>query len=195
MINLLPPAARTRAAHEYQRRLAALCAILAAALATIGAGLLFPAYTAVQGRTSVAREAANLAETTLIDPKLAAAVSEMQIAAALLSSVEERAGSARPSAIIELLAATRPPGIIIRGINYSVSGATINVTLGGVAATRDSLLAFKSALGETPGVASADFPPGVLAASSTILFSMRVKYTPPTHTRDAAREGSVHSSS
>lgn len=179
MINLLPPAARAKVAHEYQRRLAAISLVMAGALCVIGTGLLFPVYSAVQSRTEAAKAEAALAEATVADPGLKAAALEVERVSALFAAVQQKAASARPSAVIELMTAARGSGVTIRAITYTASGSTIEIVLNGTAATRETLLVFKKALAAVPGVTSADFPSDALVASSTVMFSMRVRYTPP----------------
>ena len=179
MINLLPPRARAEAAHEYWRRLLVVCLTIGSGLILAGLGLLVPIYLTVRAEQQAALRAAELGAETLIEPSLTAAAAEIQTAEILFTNAAQKLTTPRPSAIIALLVAVRSPGVVIRQINYAVSGTSIQVTLGGVASTREELLAFRSALNNTPGVVSADFPTADLAASSMVAFSIKIKYTAP----------------
>ncbi len=179
MINLLPAAARTRARQEYRRRALALWTFLAAAVAVIASVFLLPTDLMLEQQMAAAHSAESQIQTTLQDPALLSSAQEVSASSALLSRISAVAASPRPSAILQLILAARPSGIAVEEISVSTAGAAASVNLGGIAATRDALLGYKTALLAIPGVGSADFPVGDLAASSTIAFTIDVHYTPP----------------
>jgi hypothetical protein len=187
MINLLPPAARTHATHEYWRRLAAVSMAIAGALCLAGMGFLAPAYMVVRSEQDNADRAEALAAQTLSDPQLSAAGGEIAQETQLLAAVSKKSSEARPSAVMQLVAAARPPGVAVRQISFSNTGKAITISLAGVAATREGLLNYKTALTAIPGVTDADFPPSNLAASSTVLFTMNVKYAPGTVSKSSTK--------
>jgi hypothetical protein len=179
VINLLPPAARTKVSREYRRRLLAVALVMGSAVLTAGAGLLVPAYLTVRADREVAVRAVAQSSELLSEPALVAAAAEIGKAETLYKAVAEKSSSIRPSAVISLLIAARQEGVTVRQITYGASGGSVQATLGGVASTREELLAFKNALLSVPGVSSAEFPTADLAASSTVVYSIRIKYTPP----------------
>lgn len=179
MINLLPTRVRNRARYEYWRRLAAVSLFLAAGAFAIGAALLVPAYLNARSERLAASDRQALAESILSDPSLTATGGQADAAEAMRAAAAARVAALRPSALIEALLAVRPSGVRVSQIKYDTAKSSVTVLLIGVAGDRDALLAFKSALAGVPGVASADFPVGDLAASSTLGFGITVKYKPP----------------
>jgi hypothetical protein len=66
----------------------------------------------------------------------------------------------------------------ITAITYATAAKGIQLTLTGVASERAQLLQFKSALLAVPGVSTVEFPASNLAASSTVPYSIKIKYVP-----------------
>lgn len=179
MINLLPEVARAKARHEYWRRVAVVAMGIAAVLLLAGAGLLAPAYMAVRAEQETADRSDALALQTVHNPALVSARTDITKTTTLYSAIIQKSAAARPSAVLDLLVTARPAGIVVRQITFADSGKSIAITLGGISATREDVIDYKNALSAIPGVANADFPPSDLAASSTIGFTMTVKYVPP----------------
>ncbi|MGH7141715.1 MAG: pilus assembly protein PilM [Minisyncoccia bacterium] len=180
-INLLPEPARREARREYLRRVISVSAFMAAAVCAAGAALMLPiSYGLKEDRASVLLSQTQI-NAELADPSAASTTAAVRQASTMLDAANKDTALPRPSAVLQLMLFARPAGVSVREITFT-AGQPISLTINGLAATRDDLLAFKSALLAVPGVKNADFPPADLAASSTVSFSMKVMYAPPPQT-------------
>ena len=178
MINILPESSRRMAIWEYRRRVAAGTGFFAAAVCAAGMLALVPSYVQSREAQSSAAQEASLAAESIADSSLTAAATAEESSYQLFNTVL-KSSQPRPSAILDLFTAARPSGVRLVSFVYTTAGDRVSATLGGVADTRAELLGFRTALNGIAGVAGADFPAADLAASSTITFSIKLKYTPP----------------
>lgn len=176
MINLLPNAYRLKAKREYRRRLLMAGLGLGSGVSLIGLGLLVPMYLMVRADEETARRAVAFSEQSLGDPLLVAASADMAQAQALYTAIAEKNTAVRPSEVLGAVMAARPAGLTVRSVTYTIGPKNITITLGGVAHAREQLLQFKNALLAVPQVASVEFPPSNLTASSTVPYSMKIQY-------------------
>jgi hypothetical protein len=179
MINLLPNAYRSKVIGEYRRRLLVVGFGLGSGVCLVGVGLLVPLHLMVHADNEAAAHEVAFGAQALSDPMLAQAAADMDQAAALYEAVADKNGASRPSVILLQLMTVRPKGLSVNSMSYTVGPKTSQIMLGGVASEREQLLQFKNALLAVPGVSSVDFPPSNLAASSTVLYSIKIQYAPP----------------
>lgn len=180
LTNLLPTE-RARAFRQgYFLRLAALSATMVAALIAIQGALLVPAYTLVTSQVSVAEErlaALSESDASTQEAAIGARIGALSKDATRLLTLSK---GSEASAVLSALTAVAHPGISLSGMAYAPShGAAADGTLvvRGVAANRESLRSYVTALSALPFVATVDIPLSVYAKESDISFSLTLKGT------------------
>ena len=173
MSNLLPREARRAVRTEYWMRVIAVWGILMAVILSVTALLLFPTYFLVSARLAAA-------ETEMTHTALAGNVSSVDVKnkiieanryAAQLRSGEDRIKNAD---VLSELEKERLEGITLGGTQLIEIENGMSVTVSGVAATREVLSAFVTALKRNPYFADATVPVSDLARATNAPFSVTV---------------------
>lgn len=174
MSNVLPPEGVRTARREYRLRVAAVWGFLIATAIGVSAGLLLPTFILVSvefesvGPLLDAEEAVDTeAYRANVD-----AVERANTLAAHLSRAER--GMTAASALAEVRRDV-PSGITLTGIAFAKEGEReITLQARGVAATRESLIAFVAALRRNPNFADAAVPVGNLAEGANAPFTATI---------------------
>jgi hypothetical protein len=177
MINILPEEGRVLARRAYLFRLVTVATFAVAFICLCAGVLLFPSYVETQSAADTARsESARLAEIAKKNGK----ETDMPLALAQAEITSFRALLARtaPSQPIEVVLRQRGSGITITQIQYDDANA--QVSLSGVANTREGLLAFAQRLRKAPGVTAADLPVNDLARNENARFTITVSFAQTT---------------
>jgi Tfp pilus assembly protein PilN len=187
MRTLLPKNEIRHNKHEYRLRWVILMLFFLSAAVWIGIISLFPAYifSAAQGRNASD-------ESVKINNELLAGgnnqiAAEAQDANTVIHAVASTQDSLFFSSLIEDIDARRVPGMIITNFNLShttggtgsdskntaVNASTISIS--GMAATRDILVAFEQNLENDPRLTKVELPVSALAENTNINFTMSMQ--------------------
>ena len=179
--NLLPVSARRRLRQSYLLRFVVIALMLATGVVIIHGTLLVPSY--LQAASAV--KDAEVERTRL---QAQTTTAEEQAAQAQLVSL--RADIARltqahdlPSGSESLYGVLKVPrtGISIRGLSYTAAQtatSSAQMTVAGIAASRESLRQFVGALEDAPGVTAAELPISAYARETAIPFSITLTGAP-----------------
>lgn len=174
LTNLLPHTRVAAFRRRYFLRVASVALILLCVLVVMHALLLLPSYFYARDQVRQHREVlgtewavAELSEEQEVEARkklLAATVAD-------LAKLEK--APAASDAIRAVLAVPRP-GVAISGFTFVAPAGSGNAKLGitGMAASRDSLRQYVTALGQLPFVTSADLPISAYAKEADIAFTI-----------------------
>jgi hypothetical protein len=181
MINLIPPDARRRITTEYWVRVITVWLFLLTVAAMLTGAFLLPPYMLVtsQVRSFVAEAEAAKALVANGDVTARALIVAGDQARLLIEA--ER--TPRFTAIIDELLQVVDEGIVVREYYFSRTASGVApVQLGGVAATRQTLAAFRDALLAQPAVAAVDLPISSFAKDRDIEFMLTLTIASTTST-------------
>lgn len=182
MRTLLPKNEIRHLKHEYYLRCGILLFFFLSAAVWVGIISLFPAYifSAVEGAN------ANN-EVMKINSKLEAdgshqVTTEAQDANNVIHAVASTQDSLFFSSLIEDIDARRVPGMIITSFSLShadgstgSAGSASAISISGMAATRDILVAFEQNLENDPRLAKVELPVSALAENTNINFTISMQ--------------------
>lgn len=173
MFTFLPRTYKVEVEREYRKRLLTVGWGLFFALMFSAAALSLPSYVIMLVKKTNAESAfegsgSPAPETVDFESQ----VKDIQAKATLLSTTFEN----KPLvSILELVSArVAQPGISITGISLKRGGAEGDISLSGVASTRDALVNFSKALAGEPAFKNVSLPISSLAKSRDIPFSIVV---------------------
>lgn len=175
LTNLLPRSQVRALRREYFMRLIIVGLVLGVIVVVIHGILLFPVY--LYTHAEVVRESNELNAMT----ESASTAEERQIKARIASVKNDVAYlnrlSTQPTAswALQSVTAVPKPGIATSGFTYTspaVVNGTAQMTITGVAATRDSLRAYVDQLSRLPYIAKADLPISAYAKETAIPFTI-----------------------
>lgn len=171
---LVPQYERLALRREYRlRAFIVLCFALSVA-GVIGIVSLSPAFMSASIEEQAAQRDLLSIKKAKDSSGLTAIQQKVAYSQGLLNILEQGSDRPRPSSLIELLVGERGPVKINSiGVNQ-ISSTTATISIGGIAPTRDSLLAFKSRLIAVNEGNKVDLPVSELAKSTNIQFSIRV---------------------
>lgn len=174
--NLLPEEIQKKLLQEYHLRFSALLLILFAAICVIGVILLVPSYFLLfQKRSSFQLEIASLRNDQEDSSRKSSATAfrnldEKMKALNILDSNREL-----PHVLFEKIIEDRGSSVTIQRFSSRLVGSTTEITVEGVAKTRDDLIAFKDRIKKKEPFTSVEFPPELLAKSKDVHFLMSIK--------------------
>ncbi len=172
MFTFLSRARRVEVQREYRKRLLAVAAGLAFALAFLGAALSVPSYVILSVKAANAASAAPAASASASVDYEAAARDARQKAAALQKSLDEKP----LLSVLERIAARAPQGgVALTGTSIRRQQGGAAVTISGTAAARESLVAFSKSLEAEPSFRNVALPVSALAKSRDITFSISLE--------------------
>lgn len=181
MINLIPPDARSRITTEYWIRVATVWLFLLAVAAVLAGMFLLPSYVLVtsQVRSFAAEAEAAKASVAHSDGTARALVIASDQARLLMESEQTR----RFTDLIAAISTAAGEGIVVREYNFArVAGSVAPVRVGGLAASRQSLAAFRDALVADPAFSAVDLPISNFAKDRDIVFSLTLTIASTTPT-------------
>ncbi len=171
MINLLPQEQQKVLQKEYHFRRAAVAMYFVNAILLIAVILLIPSYVLVTYRAEATIPIQNSNEQA----KRTALATEVANDNIILTALTPPAASIPPSSSIFLIMGDVPAGDSVTSIDYEPgSAAPFSITVGGIAASRESLLSFVEALRREPTIDSVNLPISNFASDADIHFSFIV---------------------
>ncbi len=175
MINFLPPEAKTVVKREYVIRTIGVWALLLAAVALVVVLLLLPTYVlVVQQLNALATEVVQTENATSTHAYETArtALEKTQTLALQLGVVY---AGPTASAVLRGVQEVQTSAITISGFSYERTGTAVEkVEVRGVAATREALTEFSTALERNPLFARATVPVSDLAADRDLSFTLTI---------------------
>lgn len=147
MINLLPQSEKKKLLREYRLRLAVIVLWGMLMLEIIAFGLFVPSYLAISSSTSalsvVLEDIQSHAPDGSNETKRHLNLINQEIASLKVGGASTELF---PSQLLTELLAVKSSGIAITGFSYARAGTSVTVQLNGNAATREDLIAYRSAL-------------------------------------------------
>ncbi len=171
---LLPLHERKILRREYRFRLVIVLCFLISVAGIVGTGSLFPAFV----HAVLAERDAENSLILLTKDKKGSTVADVErnlnANKALLVSLTDSTHGQDFSFVVQTIVGLRGPIRINSAMLAKMGTSTATVTIGGIAPTRDSLLAFKSRLESIASGHKVSFPVSVLAKSTNIQFSIQI---------------------
>lgn len=179
MINLIPPEAKKHVRNEYWVRVISVWLMLLGAGALMVGVLYVPVYVLIQSQLESYSSKYEVASSE--NSEFVAAEKEVQRAntvALLLSSKKE---SVKFSDLLETLESLSGPAVAINDFSFSRTETekVSNITIIGIAQSRQALVAFSQAIENDELFESAEIPISNLAKDSDIPFSIRIVLATP----------------
>lgn len=174
LTNLLPPERKRTLARAYLFRLLTLAFFAAGAVCIAHGILLFPAYAYLLEENEIQKErVAELSERREVSGFTDVSERIAAFSARAASLEELRTHPAASDALYAVLKVPRS-GVRITSFGFAApeGGEPGRMQVAGVAATREALRAFDSALASLPFVRSTDLPLSAYARESSIPFSI-----------------------
>jgi hypothetical protein len=174
--NLLPEEIQKKLLQEYHLRFSALLLILFSTICVVGVILLIPSYFLLfQKRSGFQLEIASLRSDQEDSSRQSSATAfrnleEKMKALNILDSNREL-----PHVLFEKIVEDRGASISIQRFSSRLVGSTTEITVEGVAKTRDDLIAFKDRIKKKEPFTFVEFPPELLAKSKDMHFLMNIK--------------------
>ncbi len=159
---------------EYYMRVAIVSVAVLAVAVTLGAVALFPADIRARVSDRAAVQAIAVAKNKNTLSNLDQADRELAQASTLLAALGTDANQPQFSAVIRSIILVHSRVLLSSFAIDREGSSTINVTLQGIAPTRDDLLAFKSRLEALTSGATVDLPISTLAKNVNVPFSLRL---------------------
>ena len=176
MANLIPPAAKKHVLIEYWLRVTTIWFLLLG-LAGLALGLLHvPVYILIQSQlTAIADTYAEAANQNTSFEMISAQISNANYASTLLASGQKVVALVP---YVNKIDAAASDNVTINSYALERDGNVVSaIKLSGVAATRESLVAFSRALEAIPEFEQAEIPLSNLAKDSNIPFNLQVALT------------------
>ncbi len=179
MYTLLPEQKVADLQKEYRIRVIILALFFLSGAVWIGISSLLPSYIIAVIQEQNAENSLSRIKQTTQTPVNASVAATVSTSNAQIKLVKNSEDPVVFSGIIENIANRRTPGILINDIEIAHASADVRVTatnlsIRGVASTRDALVAFQSALAADPEFSKVDLPVSDLARSTDLTFSLNV---------------------
>ncbi|MDB5238765.1 MAG: hypothetical protein JWO00_100 [Candidatus Parcubacteria bacterium] len=159
---------------EYYMRLAIVSVCALAVAVTAGAIALFPADIRARAADNAALQAVAAARKNSGLSDLNQAEQQLSQGRTLLAALQTDASQARFSAVIRSIVNIHSPVMISSFAMGRAGSSTVDVTLQGIAPTRNDLLAFKGRLEALSPGSTVDLPISTLAKNANISFSLKL---------------------
>jgi hypothetical protein len=176
MINLLPENEKANLDREYTYRHAFIALSAAVLLVVVAIIAMLPTFV-----LSFFKSRATVLPMNTTDPDInktqEAFKKQLTDAKLYMQVLRPSASTTAATHIIELLEKNRTSENTIKSIDYTVSETGVNVTVNGIAKTRQSLSTFTDKLRKEQGIASVDVPVSNFTKDSNIpyIFSLTTK--------------------
>ncbi len=175
MINLLPQKEKALITKEYHLRRLALYLEMVLALAVVAALLLLPSYV-----LSLYKK--NAAEQSYVQPPMTNQEENKELLSrankgkAALSALVPEQPAKMPVELVTLITSLKTEDNTITSIKYTFKPPqSFEGVVTGIAANRQSLVAFKNALEAVPGLDKVELPVSNFAKDSNISFSLTIR--------------------
>lgn len=175
----LPNKEQTILKRRYLIRVAIVLFFLFSVSGLIGISSLFPTYISLNTEEQSQIKMVNLLKKNKDNSGIARLQNELKADADKIQILAAVSVGATPSDLIERIIVARGQVHITSIIINEVSTTTANITLGGVAPTRESLVAFKTRLQGLSVGNKVDLPISGFAKSKDIPFSLKVIHILP----------------
>ncbi len=175
MINLLPQTAQAENARDYARRRRTVAFFLSAGLGVAATVLFVPILIAARSEQASLEESLALTRERIKNGEAAGVAEQVRKLNGLLASVPGTALSETktPALFLEHLRERVPSGIELTHVDYDRGkelAGQAKITVEGIAATRESVLAFAKALGGDSLFSNVDSPISNLVHPAKISF-------------------------
>lgn len=163
----------------YLIRLAVVAMFLLSVVGLIGIGSLFPAYVYVYTEEQSQIKIVDSLKKDKAGTNITSMQDELSADEKKVKTLTNASMSTLPSSLIERVIVARGQVRITSIILNDISTTTAIITLGGIAPTRESLVAFKSKLENLSIGNKVDLPISGFAKSKDIPFSLKVTHILP----------------
>lgn len=151
------------------------CVVLGSVIAAL------PSYISVSTRKGVLEKQKTMSDASDAHTTKDSVADSLKKIQALLDRAAEYSNPATPTTYLESLFVGRTSGITFSTINYQAHSPTqITISVTGIAATRNNLVTFISALRNIPTFSKVDLPVSDLADSDHIPFTIGLTVAPST---------------
>lgn len=181
MANLLPQDHKQGILSEYQLRLASAGLGLLLVVLIAGVALLAPSFILTEARHQQYESQLNSMSEANTATSVEAAKQAIRQTNKRLELINAKGqNQLQPTQVLQLLAETQSNGVRINNISIDTKSATDankkakNISISGVADTRDNLLSFEENLKNRAQVTSVDLPIDTLASREDTQFDMTV---------------------
>jgi hypothetical protein len=182
MYVLLPEEEKKRLKREYKFRFTAVFMYVLGVSSLIGVGSVAPAYILSYVDEREADAQLKVIERDREDRGSAGLDEEINETKRLISLLTDNSSGINPIAlsnIVDDLIRPRGTGVRISSISLSTqASSTVDVTISGVANTREVLVSYRRRLAEDPRISKVDLPVSDLAKSSDISFNLSISILP-----------------
>lgn len=173
MINLIPPQGHSALHHEYILRVGALYGFLLGGVLVAGTVLMIPTYVLTGSQLEAVRS--DNSENAEATQSFSRASDEIKTANAVMSQLKVNEESVAYSAIIEEIVRSAPSGITFNTFQIRpAEKESTDLTVQGLASTRNALATFKSALEVSPLFEKAEIPISDLARDTNLPFVVTI---------------------
>jgi hypothetical protein len=180
LTNLLPPLELALFRRRYFMRLIVVGIVLLAFLLLAGAVFLFPVHQFLTGKIKDENELLQRTTGEAQTPEDIAFASRLTALAQNAERIKALAGGFSVTATLRSVLDTPREGVTLSAVSLMAPGkAPGQVTLTGVAKTREALRAYQLAFENEPSVAAANLPVSVYAKDSDIPFTLTLSLTTP----------------
>ena len=172
MFNLIPEEKKKKLEKEYTLRLSATATIFLGSICLVALILLIPSYVISNSRLKEAQKKNDALISALSLSNTKSATDVLKTISADSDALKGTLQYPALASLIETIATSKPEGIVINSIDFSSGSSPDTVTLGGVASTRDSLVAFSGLFQSNPLFQNASLPISDFAKDRDIDFSL-----------------------
>ena len=175
MYSLLPTQNVKNLISNYRGRLAAVFSLLMSFMFVLGFLSLIPAYIAVNGFDKQADAQVKSAEAERTLPQSQDVKQKVLAAKFLANAIGTTPTLFVPSFVVNKISSARSGGVTISSFEMAkAETAQLNLSIKGVAASRDALADFRKNLLAVPGITKVDLPASALAKSKDLQYSLAI---------------------
>jgi hypothetical protein len=179
MINLIPPEAQRRITYEYGARVVTVCLLLWALAGVVVGVATLPSYLLVTERLQAV--SVDLAAATASADSDSAVSRALIVASEQARLLREAENTQRFSTLVAVVEAAAGSGVSISSYDFGRDGQALRpVVVGGNAASRQALAAFRDALLAQPLVEEVNLPISNFARDRDIDFSLSISVSSST---------------
>jgi len=178
MFSFLPEPYKAKAKREYDLRLWASICLMLGCVSLVSAALVFPAYLSARSTNTSAATAYSVAveaEASSVNKDADAAIMQ----AKSYMSAFQTLIPLDADEVVSSIVGAKPQGVSITSISIGDTDDGIQVSIGGVASTREELLAFSNALENVSDFSAVNLPVDYLANDTntdyTISLSIKIQ--------------------
>lgn len=174
MLNLLKPEQKKQIIHEYHVRFFVLVFVMLFCVEVLAVILLLPSYLTSKARSDALNSKSSILQAQSISEQGAALNDLIKKTNDYIGVFLASATSTSVSAALHAVVDNRGNAVKINGLVYSVQNGVQQITVQGVAASRQDLLDFIKRLKQQKGVLSANLPLSDFSQAQNITFSLVV---------------------